>query len=41
MVRHREPLRIIDDTMSPKEAAEAYAARLKAIPGMCDWDNDE
>ena len=35
-VKHQEPIRIIDDSMSPQEAADAYAATLKAIPGLID-----
>lgn len=36
MVKHQQPLRVIDPTMTPREAAAAYAATLKAIPGMID-----
>ena len=35
-VRHQAPLRIIDETMSPQEAAAAYAETLRAIPGLID-----
>ena len=35
-VRHQEPLRIIDETMSPQEAAAIYAETLRAIPGLID-----
>lgn len=31
---------IIDETMTPKEAADAYAATLAAIPGMMEPDFD-
>ena len=30
------PLRMIDETMTPREAADAYAATLRAIPGMVE-----
>jgi len=35
-VRHQEPLRIIDKTMSAQEAAAIYAETLRAIPGLID-----
>ena len=39
-VSHREPIRMIDSTMSAKEAADAYAATLRAIPGLIDPDEE-
>jgi len=30
------PIRIVDETMSVQEAAEAYAETLRAIPGLAD-----
>lgn len=39
-VRHQQPLRVIDESMTPREAAEAYAATLKAIPGMMEAEHE-
>jgi Family of unknown function (DUF5681) len=40
-VKHLEPIRMIDDSMSPEEAAKAYAETLRAIPGLIDPDYEE
>ena len=34
VVKHQQPLRVIEDGMTPREAAKIYAATLKAIPGL-------
>jgi hypothetical protein len=39
-VKHQEPIRIIDDSMSTEEAAAAYAATLTAIAGMVEPDEE-
>ena len=39
-VKHQEPIRIIDDSMSTAEAAAAYAATLTAIAGMVEPDEE-